>query len=503
MSKRIIIVTLLALTSGMSAAVGVYQLSKGSTESTVKLETLVVAAVDIPAGVTVDKNVLTTIEMPAAYVPNGVIQDLESVVGRTTRQRLLAGELVLEAKIASEGEGVGLAPLIKPGMRAFTILTPTMASGVAGFILPGNRVDVLFTMADNGKTADSGGAITTPLLQRIEVIAVNQQMEVPEEHLTKKMQSVTLMVTPQQAAELSIAQHRGTLNLLLRNDGDDSDLETFRVTLNDIRFRNGLIPVPQTDEEMPKFVVIAANHVQAGEVFKADALTTRELSEGEAQEGMIQHMVSILGRRTKVPLIKGDIIVKGQVAAMGEAIGLAPLVTPGMRAFTILTPTMASGVAGFILPGNRVDVLLTTTENSTDRDDVKAAAASMLLLQNITVIAVDQLIDVPAEHRVDELRSVTLMVTPQQSAELSISQERGKLYLALRNDSDAENSEIRRVSFDQIQRRNQPSLVQEKRAEREQTVTQTIRTLRGGQLGSVFVRVFPETKEGDTGHDNQ
>jgi pilus assembly protein CpaB len=101
-----------------------------------------------------------------------------------------------------------------------------------------------------------------------------------------------------------------------------------------------------------------------------------------------------------------------------------------MRAFTIHTPSVASGVGGFILPGNKVDVLLTM--------EGKYGSITTTLVQNLEILAVDQRIDAPADNRVDpnQLRSVTLLVTPDQAARLGLGQNKGALHLSLRNHED-------------------------------------------------------------------
>ena len=116
----------------------------------------------------------------------------------------------------TEGKGVGLAPLVKPGMRAFTILTPTIAPGVVGFILPGNRVDVLLTMTESSQNANSGGGYTTTLLQNVEVIAVDQQMKVPEEHGTVSTTPSNLFASPKRIGYPKVCSGNPYFSRLIR-----------------------------------------------------------------------------------------------------------------------------------------------------------------------------------------------------------------------------------------------------------------------------------------------
>ena len=123
-----------------------------------------------------------------------------------------------------------MAALVPNGLRAFTIHTPSVASGVGGFVLPGNKVDVLLTM--DGKR----GSLTTTLLQNLEILAVDQRIDAPADNRIdpKQLHSVTLLVTPDQAAKLGLAQNKGSLHLSLRNHNDDQLLRTSRARMAEL-----------------------------------------------------------------------------------------------------------------------------------------------------------------------------------------------------------------------------------------------------------------------------
>jgi pilus assembly protein CpaB len=111
----------------------------------------------------------------------------------------------------------------------------------------------------------------------------------------------------------------------------------------------------------------------------------------------------------------------------GRETPLAPSIPARMRAFTISMSGVASGVAGLIRPGNKVDVLLTTSQGN-------AGPLTTTLMEDVKILAVDPRIDVPAENRVDpnQLTSVTLLVTPDQATKLALGQTKGVLHLSLR-----------------------------------------------------------------------
>ena len=141
---------------------------------------------------------------------------------------------MLATKITAKGAGVGLAAIIPKGMRAFTIQTPTIAAGVAGFVLPGNRVDVLLTVKEMSGGAEARGG-TIILLQNLEILAVDQRVDA-EPTVTEKLgatakdlRSVTLLVTPQQAAKLDLGRNLGTLHLTLRNPEDTAEVSSLHL----------------------------------------------------------------------------------------------------------------------------------------------------------------------------------------------------------------------------------------------------------------------------------
>jgi pilus assembly protein CpaB len=124
-------------------------------------------------------------------------------------------------------------------MRAVTIQTPNVATGVAGMVMPGNKVDVMLTVTESGAGSDAtGGGSATTLLQRVEVLAVDQRVDGPAEHKvdSKELRSVTLLVSPHQANLLDLGQNKGILHLSLRNPDDKTDANTKPVTLADLRF---------------------------------------------------------------------------------------------------------------------------------------------------------------------------------------------------------------------------------------------------------------------------
>jgi pilus assembly protein CpaB len=238
MSLRTIMIVLLALVSGASAAVGVNRLRYQEPAAKPDTVSIVVATRDLPRAAKLSPDSLTMREYPKDFVPACALMRMDDAVDRYVYIPLSKDEPVLEHKLAAKGVGPGIAPLIRKGMRAFTILTPSLASGVAGFVLPGNRVDVLLTVSNSGSNDVTGGGSTTTLLQNVEILAVDQRVEAPADNKVdvKDLRSVTLLVTPDQAAKLDLGQNKGTLHLSLRHPDDNLPAETRPATLAELQW---------------------------------------------------------------------------------------------------------------------------------------------------------------------------------------------------------------------------------------------------------------------------
>jgi pilus assembly protein CpaB len=179
-------------------------------------------------------------------VPDGAVDDIDKIAGRISLGQMVAGEPVLDGKLGARDAGRGLAALVPKGMRAYTLVPSrtgtnpglNAALSVAGFILPGNKVDVLLNLKGSASD-DTGGGSTTTLLQSIEVLAVDQKLDAPADNKNnlKDLGSVTLLVTPDQAALLDLGENLGQLSLSLRNLSDTDSATTSPAKLIDIRGR--------------------------------------------------------------------------------------------------------------------------------------------------------------------------------------------------------------------------------------------------------------------------
>lgn len=197
-----------------------YRISAGvqrPQQPKVVLRDLVTATKPIPIGVTIKLAEVTVVHVPADLFPKGGFGKPEEVVDRPVISNILAEEPIVEGRLAARGSGSGLAPMIPTGMRAVSVRVNDVV-GVAGFVLPGMRVDVLVT----GRPPDYNGSVTQTVLQNIIVLSAGQTIQPEPKGQAINTPVVTLMVTPEQAEILTLANGEGKIQLVLRNTTDQT-----------------------------------------------------------------------------------------------------------------------------------------------------------------------------------------------------------------------------------------------------------------------------------------
>ena len=259
MSSRSGLVLMLSLIFGGSAALGVNRyLTNNTGEGFSKVDsvTVVVACRDLPRGASITADLVKTREYPKAMLPPGTLTKVADALERAVFVPLVKDELVLDGKLAPKGAKRGMAALVPSGMRAFTIHTPNAASGVGGFVLPGNKVDVLLT------TEGKRGGVTTTLVQNLEILAVDQRIDAPADNRIDptQLRSVTLLVSPDQAVRLGLAQNKGALHLSLRNHKDEQLVHTSPVRLSEIDGGNA------EEKAVPEILVAAKEPLAQGRI---------------------------------------------------------------------------------------------------------------------------------------------------------------------------------------------------------------------------------------------
>jgi pilus assembly protein CpaB len=215
--KRGLILVTLSLVLGLSAAmVARGWVADQTNKEKANVATIVAATMAIPFGTKVEERHLKIIEMPKDSVPPGSFTLKEEVVDKVTTQPIVAGEILMKVRFVEQGEGSTLAALVDKNMRAVTVRVDDVI-GVAGFLLPGNRVDVVAARREGRR------AITDTILRNIEVLAIDQQATSSESEAVI-VRAVTLQVTPEQAEILVRGREEGSIQLTLRNPLEDEEI---------------------------------------------------------------------------------------------------------------------------------------------------------------------------------------------------------------------------------------------------------------------------------------
>jgi pilus assembly protein CpaB len=171
---------------------------------------VVAAAVPIPFATKVEDRHVQLIEMPEGLTPDGYFETIEEVVGMVSTTKITRGEILVAERFRAHSAGSTLAALVNENMRAVTVRVDDVV-GVAGFLLPGNTVDVL-----SSRKIPNQRAVTETILKNIKVLAVDQQATA-EENEPVIVRAVTLEMLPEQAEDLFRARTEGTIQLTLRN----------------------------------------------------------------------------------------------------------------------------------------------------------------------------------------------------------------------------------------------------------------------------------------------
>jgi len=192
-------------------------------------------------------------------------------------------------------------------------------------------------------------------------------------------------------------------------------------------------------------IVVAASPLGFGDTIRSEHLRLVDWPADAVIPGSFRSVEDLVGEEERValrPIEVNEPILKKKVSGFGGRASLSAVLSPDMRAATIRVNDV-NGVAGFVLPGDRVDVLL-TRDLSGGEGNAALSMATDILLQNVKVLGVDQVADESQENPL-VAKAVTLEVTPPQSQKLALAQQLGTLTLALRNVKDAEAEGVKTV----------------------------------------------------------
>jgi pilus assembly protein CpaB len=223
---RSLVLLFLALASGVAAAwLSLNYLRREARpllNQTTAAGKAVVAAKDLPVGAVITEQDVRVIDWPGNAVPAGLLSAPQDAIGRGLMAPVRLNEPFLDAKLAPRGAGGGMAVIIEPGKRALSLRVDDVI-GVAGFIQPNTRVDVLLTMAAAGT---AGEPTTKAILQNVEALAIGQTTQTNAQGQAQVVPVVTVLVTPEQAETLALASSQGRVQMAMRNQLDTLPIKT-------------------------------------------------------------------------------------------------------------------------------------------------------------------------------------------------------------------------------------------------------------------------------------
>jgi pilus assembly protein CpaB len=216
----------LAVVAAVGSAVLLTRYMEARTAAArVPTRAVMVAAVDLPVGTELRAEHLRPVDWPVSSSPEGAFSEAPPLEGKVVSVRMVKGEPVLLVKLA--GSGGGLSALLPPGMRAAAVRVDDVV-GVAGFIHPGDTVDVIATIRHEGGNNTSSKVI----LQRIKVLAVGKELDQRSKSSEKVVPATvaTLMVDAEESERLALAATQGKILLTLRSGADVDVVATRGVT---------------------------------------------------------------------------------------------------------------------------------------------------------------------------------------------------------------------------------------------------------------------------------
>ena len=240
-NARLALVLTVALGAAGAASFVVYRVVSAIPVREVEVASLqaVVAARPIPVGTIVTKDHVKLVPWPERNPVPGSFTKIEDVLNRGAIVEVAENEPLTESKLAPLGSGGGLPPTITEGMRAISVKTNEVV-GVAGFVIPGTRVDVLVTVEEGNQDEP----ISRAVVSNVQVLTAGSRFDQEKAKAEGKpipATVVTLLVTPEDAERISLAANEGQIMLTLRNP-----LDVAPTTTNGVRMANLLgAPAPR------------------------------------------------------------------------------------------------------------------------------------------------------------------------------------------------------------------------------------------------------------------
>ncbi len=187
------------------------------------------AATDLAVGTTLSAKDVTLLDWYSDALASGAFTKTEAAVGHPLLYPLGAKEPILQRDLGVEGAGIGLAGRIPEGMRA-TAVRSNEITGVAGFLYPGSRVDLLVTFTPPGGNMP----VTQTVLQNVEVLTAGQTIEPDPQGKPQQVNVVTLLLNPEDSQKAQLASGQGNIQFVLRSGVDQKSVQLKATRLDEL-----------------------------------------------------------------------------------------------------------------------------------------------------------------------------------------------------------------------------------------------------------------------------
>lgn len=258
MNKKTLMFIVLSVFFGLGAVlIAKNWLAENQPEDlTAEKITIFTVNTDLSVGTILDPKYVVSAVMPKKFLAAGTITDRSQLDETVVKQKLFQGDIITQQRLAKKGEGSSLASLIGKNMRAVTIRVNDVV-GVAGFLLPGNKVDVLNTYNRKGKKV-----ATDVILSNVKILAIDQKASY-DENKPQLVRAVTLELSLEQAEILMNARDKGNIQLALRNPNDQADTSTLLTASADSSSGKLLVSeeTPGIADETPSVTELAAVNI--------------------------------------------------------------------------------------------------------------------------------------------------------------------------------------------------------------------------------------------------
>src|SRR5258706_11153412 len=218
---RLFAVFAIAIVAGGTFAFATYRYIQDRPAAVAQMQTrpVVVAAANLDLAAELHREDMKVIDWPAGSVPAGSFSNPQELVGRGLIQPVIQNAPILEGAMPPKDAGAGLTPVIPEGMRALSVRVNDVI-GVAGYVLPGTRVDVVVTISPTDQHPDTTSKV---ILTNVKVLTAGTKIERDTvDHKPVTVNVVTLLVDPSEAERLTLASTEGKIQLALRNPLDKS-----------------------------------------------------------------------------------------------------------------------------------------------------------------------------------------------------------------------------------------------------------------------------------------